>query len=522
MAYDVDFDTEGTLRNFIDAYEMAKEDEPAIILIEGIANSIDAHATDIQISLRQRQDGRGVLKISDNGDGMTEKILKDNYHKFSVSSKEKSEGNGIGFAGVGAKLALYFDKDTQIRTTTKSEAEEQVLCTLMEWNKASGKLEWNYIREYNSDKEFLITRRHGTIYEVDLNKELWKFFQKNLSDIIKKWYNPLLLGHYKINITVNGERMEPRQIRIKDSLSFSKLIKVYGEDVKLHFYILENDKDFDNDEKGINFIVYGKYIKTDKINWGGRIKPEYEGKIYTLVEADGLATELAFNKQNFHNRAKKYIETKKKCETELNIWLDSIGALRETTDLAPTKKMRELSTLLSTLLNNKAFKDFNPFLRRLDRPTLFEDPNGTKTGILVNGSQTSTGTEGGGGGGGGTDVLGDDENNKVPALDDKGDTSIEEHKRNRKDIAIIPQNEENNNNEAWIDPARKAIIINKGHRFYKAAEESNNADVKKMQLVKAVVDALAYEAADKPEFANNYREISDKKLNLIIALMNKL
>ena len=73
MAYDVDFDTEGTMRNFIDAYEMAEEDEPAITFIEAIANSIDAHAIDIQISMRQKQDGRGVLKITDDGDGMTEK-----------------------------------------------------------------------------------------------------------------------------------------------------------------------------------------------------------------------------------------------------------------------------------------------------------------------------------------------------------------------------------------------------------------------------------------------------------------
>ena len=520
MAYDVDFDTEGTMRNFIDAYEMAEEDEPAITFIEAIANSIDAHATDIQISMRQKQDGRGVLKIADDGDGMTEKILKENYHKFSVSSKEKSEGHGIGFAGVGAKLALYFDKDAKVRTTTKSDGG-QVLCTLMGWNKASGKLEWENIREYNADKDFLISKKHGTVYEVDLKKDLWRFFKDGHASIIKKWYNSLLLGHYKISITVNGEKLGPREIKVKDKQSISKEIKVYGEDVRFHFYILENDTEFENYEKGMNFVVYGKYIKTDKINWGGRIKPEYENKIYALIEADGLATELVFNKQNFHNRAKKYIETKKKCEAELNIWLNSIGALREATDLAPTKKMRELSTILSTLLNNKEFKNFNPFLRSMNSPTLFEDQNGSETGTLVSGAQISTGTKGNGGSGEGTYVLGDDEENKVPVQDGNGNIKIEEHKRNRKDIAIIPQNEENNNREAWVDPARKAIIINEGHRFYKAAKDSNNSDVKIMQLVKAIVDALAYGAAEKPEFENKYREISDRKLDLVIALMKK-
>jgi anti-sigma regulatory factor (Ser/Thr protein kinase) len=521
MANDVEFDTEGTMRNFISAYEMAEEEEPAIVFIEAIANSIDAHTKEIQISLRQKQDGRGVIKISDNGDGMTDTILKANYHRFSVSTKEKAEGQGIGFAGVGAKLALYFDKDAEVRTTTKS-ANGEVLCTLMRWNKASNKLEWDYTRAYNNDKEFLISKKQGTIYEIDLNKDQWKFFQSSLSDIIKKWYNSLLLGHYNIDIIVNGKKLGAKQINVKDGMSFSKQIKVCGEDVKFHFYILENGEEFDNDEKGMNFIVYGKYIKTDKINWGGRIKPEYEDKIYALVEADGLATELVFNKRNFRDRAKKYRETKKRCETELSIWLNSMGALRETASLAPTKRMRELAAQLSELLNNKDFKDFNPFLRRLNRSTLFEDPTGTETGTLIDGSQISTGTKGGGSGGGGSDVLGDDENNTVPVLDDKGDTKLEEHKRNIKGIVIIRDDKvENDNRESWVDHRRKAIIINELHMFYKAANKSNNKDVKDMQLVKAMVDALAYDVADKPEFANNYREISDKKLNLVIALMNK-
>jgi len=40
-----------------------------------------------------------------------------------------------------------------------------------------------------------------------------------------------------------------------------------------------------------------------------------------------------------------------------------------------------------------------------------------------------------------------------------------------------------------------------------------------MQLVKAIVDALAYEAAEKPEFGNNYKSISDKKIGLVTALV---
>jgi hypothetical protein len=183
--------------------------------------------------------------------------------------------------------------------------------------------------------------------------------------------------------------------------------------------------------------------------------------------------------------------------------------------------MKELSLMLNKLLNDKNFKDFNPFLRMINSPTPFIDGDGTLKGSLADGSQKAAGTEGIGIDGSGTDVIGNDENRKAPVLDDNGNINLEEHNRNRKDIAIIGSNDESNPREAWVDPARKAVIINEGHRFYKAAEKSNNSEVKTMQLAKAIVDALAYEAADKPELANNYKEISDKKLNLINALNNK-
>ena len=508
----VPFDTSGTLTNFVRAFEMQEDDEPAIIIIEALANCIDAKANDIYIDLRNKKENKVELIVRDNGNGMTDTVFEHNYHRFSTSSK--SIGDGIGFAGVGAKLAFYFHKDTFIRTTTKTDKSSDILCSIMDWNKATFNIQWEPIGPYNKDREFLEEEKHGTIYHVEADPKTGRYLWKNCEKIISQWYNSILLGHYPIKIFLNSKELKARSVPYEKK--FYKEIKIGNKLIKAYFYILQEKPDEGSQE--LNFIIYGKFIKQDSINWGGRLKPEYEKKIRVEIEADILATELGFTKQNFKSHSKLYLEIKKKTGIELNDWLKSIGALRETSDLAPTKAMSKLSQVLSALLNNKNFKDFNPFLKKVLTTTILIDENGPKVGILIDGAQTAKGTHSGNGGGGGTNVFGDDPQNKAPVLDENGNIKVAEHKRNKKDISIIPQEDEKDPREAWVDQSRKAIILNQGHKFYQVVTKSSS-EVQKMQLVKAIVDALAYEAAEKPEFGNNYKSISDKKIGLVTALV---
>lgn len=517
VAKTVPFDTEGTLANFIRAYDISDDEKPAIIIIEAIANSIDAKATEIWIDLQHKQENRVSLKVRDNGTGMNRTIFESNYHKFSVSSK--TVGDGIGFAGVGAKLAFDFHKQTSIRTTTKTNETSEMLCSTMNWNVFDKNIEWDYTRMYNHDKEFLDDNEHGTTYEVELDPKTGRYFWENCGKIISKWYNSILLGHYPISIFLNSEKLESKERSYEKTKH--KEIKVDNNTVQLYFYVLKNKPD--EPEEELNFVVYGKFIRTDYMNWGGRIKPEYENRIHVIVEADALARELVFNKQNFKPYSKLYLAIKKKIAQELNDWLVEIGALRETTDLTPNKTMNKLSEILSSLLNKKDFKDFNPFLRNIKSPTIFQSEDGPLSGTFVEGTQITTGTDGSDGAGGGTEVIGNEGGGVAVALaeNEKMEIKAEERQRIRKGIAIIPQNDDKDKREAWVDIGRKAIIINQGHRFYKAASRSPS-EIKNMQLFKAVVDALAYDSAEKPEFNNNYRVIADKKLDLLNAIMQNV
>ncbi|MGZ5232034.1 MAG: ATP-binding protein, partial [Burkholderiales bacterium] len=90
------------LEDLRDAYPGSIEET---ILTEIVANSIDAGAERIRI---QTSTAEAALTIVDNGSGMPRRDLR-RYHDLATSTKTR--GHGIGFAGVGMKLALLVCKE---------------------------------------------------------------------------------------------------------------------------------------------------------------------------------------------------------------------------------------------------------------------------------------------------------------------------------------------------------------------------------------------------------------------------
>src|SRR2546425_8581286 len=85
------------LEDLRDAYPGPTE---ATILTEIVANSLDSGATTIAIST---DSVAPALTVVDDGAGMRRRDLA-RYHDVAASTKER--GAGIGFAGVGIKIAL--------------------------------------------------------------------------------------------------------------------------------------------------------------------------------------------------------------------------------------------------------------------------------------------------------------------------------------------------------------------------------------------------------------------------------
>lgn len=90
------------LEDLRDAYPGAAE---ATILTEIAANSLDSRATTISITT---DTPARTLTLVDDGLGMRRRELA-RYH--DVAATTKARGEGIGFAGVGIKLALLVSRE---------------------------------------------------------------------------------------------------------------------------------------------------------------------------------------------------------------------------------------------------------------------------------------------------------------------------------------------------------------------------------------------------------------------------
>ena len=95
------------LEDLRDAYPGALEET---ILTEILANALDSGASLIRIST---DSASASLTIVDNGSGMPRHELR-RYHDLATSTKTR--GQGIGFAGVGIKLALLACKEVITET----------------------------------------------------------------------------------------------------------------------------------------------------------------------------------------------------------------------------------------------------------------------------------------------------------------------------------------------------------------------------------------------------------------------
>ena len=144
------------IENFMDMYPYSA---PETLVIEAIANCLDANATNIAISVFLDEDQNRIFRVEDNGQGMTQKEFEDNYHALSISSKTK--GQGIGFAGVGSKLYLaLLASGENIVTETRSEDFQGASKITIIGNEPK----WVYV-----DRKTL--RHTGTIYEVKLRSK---------------------------------------------------------------------------------------------------------------------------------------------------------------------------------------------------------------------------------------------------------------------------------------------------------------------------------------------------------------
>jgi hypothetical protein len=119
------------LDDFVGSYTHSPD---VTVIVEDVANALDAGARQIAFTIDQ---DRRVLGVEDDGRGMTAEEFE-RYHDLAQSSKQR--GTGIGFAGLGAKLAHNIT--SKVVTETRSPSYHAA----SEWGWKGEDLQWKYVR----------------------------------------------------------------------------------------------------------------------------------------------------------------------------------------------------------------------------------------------------------------------------------------------------------------------------------------------------------------------------------------
>lgn len=318
-------DSSVNFQNLIrDLAEMYPYDVGEVVLVEIIANSLDAKASHIDISFDNKNK---TLVITDDGSGMNAKQF-DEYHDFATGLKKR--GTGIGFAGVGAKIS--FNIANRVITETKSA-------------NFSGASNW-FLSTKNSlkwkDTPIVSLKKVGTRIEISFKKGTVLPFStsEDVIKLLKVHYLPLFdtdfLNLYsKINIyssnlrfLVNGKEISPSKAKAIFNLDKTKEFFPERKGKRVGyglFGVSSSEYPISPGICGVLLCTYGKVIKTDLFNqFPGSLGP----KLFGLVEVPEFVDFLTTTKTDFIKGKGKYREFESYYDPirqHFKSWLSELG-----------------------------------------------------------------------------------------------------------------------------------------------------------------------------------------------------
>lgn len=322
------------LEDIRDSYTFPIEE---VIITELTANALDSSASKIEFLVDPEM---GTLACRDNGTGMRRKELKE-YHNIAMTTKTR--GTGIGFAGVGAKLALLIAE--MVITETRGPHHSH---TATEWSLTSlMRAPWKFIVPpgsvlNNKGTAVTIKPRHSTsllLTPLFVEKTLTKHFYPLLHPVLREH---LFRFVYKraVEFLVNGSPVILPEIGAGEHL-----LQVYLGKQKHPIGIGFLVKNTSNVAKstGLAISTYGKIIKAGW-EWIG-ITPRSPWALWGIVEIPLLAELLTTNKNDFLSNAgslKKYYRYRKAIQESL---IPLLAELEESPERSEEKIQEKLKPL---------------------------------------------------------------------------------------------------------------------------------------------------------------------------------
>ncbi len=491
-----------------DLAEMYNYPLPEVILTELVANSLDAKATVINISYDEIQH---KLAIEDNGSGMDRKQFSQ-YHDFAAELKTR--GSGIGFAGLGAKIA--FNCASRVMTETWSNSFRGASNWYLN---EKGELIWDDSLEINKLKS------PGTRVEIyfDGKNRIPYEDEKEIEHIVMRHFFPLFetsfldfyenAGIYKKNIRVFVNHCEINKFSVEDFFGMQKVErftlehngKKYGVGV---FGITENDFSLGEESIGVGICIFGKVIKYDFLQ---QFLGDISSRILGFVEVPVLIKHLNTSKTDFIKGKHLYAEFKKYYEPvrqRFKDWLESAGI--RTTEVKRTEDAIKLEQEIKKII--REFSELNDLFNNVKKRQInIQKPNGeVETQIQAGGEVTFPEGEG------------EKKNGETPYLDtgtDQGKSLIENTEQGdtratpisrRKNVGLrISFCEEDKKTDlAWVEG--NTIFINLAHKSYQKV--STKPQLKTLHHIFSIAICLDRKLKDD-EIIPKDRKFADEFMN---------
>jgi hypothetical protein len=275
------------LEDLRDAYPGALEET---ILTEIIANSLDSGARRIRI---HADPTIPTLAILDDGSGMQRRELS-RYHDIAASTKTR--GQGIGFAGVGIKLALLLCEDV-VTETRRGKTHVATRWRLASRHKAPWKWETPAGR----------VAERGTAVEMRLANPLSPLLDRgyiaaallrHFGPLLDPRFRPLLETHYpgEIEIEINGARLGRESDTVGDIAPIEVRMPRRRKASALG-YLRRVPSALPEDQRGLAISTLGKVIRR---GWDWlAMTPANPDRVGGVIEVPALAECLTLNKADF-------------------------------------------------------------------------------------------------------------------------------------------------------------------------------------------------------------------------------
>lgn len=275
------------LEDLRDAYPGSAEET---ILTEMVANALDSRAATVRILT----DAPGAtFTLVDDGEGMRRRELA-RYHDLATSGKTR--GHGIGFAGVGIKLALLVSRE--VLTETRRGAKH----IATSWALASRhRAPWRWVPPPG-----LLAQR-GTAVRLALENPLSPLLDAGfIEGVLRRHFQPLLdpafaailSVHYPsgVRFFVNDRVLAPAAWEADERASIAVRLARKRKPAA-EGYLVRDRAPLPEDRRGLAVSTFGKIIRQGW-DWLG-ITPGVADRIGGLIEVPALAECLTLNKADF-------------------------------------------------------------------------------------------------------------------------------------------------------------------------------------------------------------------------------